>query len=1153
MKSKLLLVVFTTLCFVANATTYYISASGSDANNGTSTSTPWKSLSKLNSYFSSLKPGDNILFNRGDVFYGSIAINASGTAGSPITISAYGSGANPVITGFTSVTSWTNLGGNIWESTSAVSTLSACNMVAINGVNTAMGRTPNTGFYTYQSFSGSTSITSSSLNSTVTNWTGAQAVIRRERYVFTKPSIASASGGTLNFTSDGYNGQANWGFFIQNDIRTLDQQNEWYYNGSTKKIDVYSTSTPAGVQVASVDAIVTAINVSYITFDGINFTGGNTEVFYVGNLSNCKIVNCSFDFNYNVFQGKSLGGASPNLVLNNNTFNHTNNNCIEYGTEFKNSTVTNNIIKNTSVFEGMMANGQSGWGISITSGNALIQYNEVDTSGYIAIGFNCTDNSPNTVKNNYVNYFCFLKDDGGGIYSGNPQTNQIIDSNIVINGIGNNAGANSSSLLASGIYCDDNSSGFTIRHNSVSNISYAGLYLHNANNCTATYNTFYNCWLGMFISNDNPATFTTNIYSHQNTIIAKTSGVNFSVQDQRAISFATAHTSGNDIRNFGNIDSNYYARPIDDNLSIRYTLYGVADNDANLAQWQTYSGFDVHSHKSPKTITDLNDLLFSYNPTLNNKAAALNANYIDVKNISYSVSITLQPYASAALIKNGATINLPPVANAGQDQTITLPTNSLTLSGNGTDSDGTITSYQWTKISGPTTYNILNVTSPGTSVTGLVQGVYQFQLKVTDNNGATGIDTMQVTVNPAPNQPPVANAGSDQTITLPLNSVTLNGTGNDPDGTISSYQWTLISGPLGYNIASPNSAGTSVTGLVQGTYQFQLTVTDNNGATGTDVVLITVIPAANIPPVANAGSDQTITLPVNSITLSGSGSDADGTVTGYVWSQISGPSGYSIVNVNSAIASVTGLVQGVYQFQLQVADNSGAIGTDIVQITVNPAANIPPTANAGANQTITLPVNTITLTGSGSDADGTVASYIWTQISGPSSYNIVNANSSVTNVTGLVQGVYQFQLQVTDNNGAVGTDVMQVTVNAAANIPPVANAGSDQIIILPLNTVTLSGSGTDADGTVVSYNWTQILGPSGYSIVNANSPVTDVTGLTQGVYKFQLTVTDNTGATGSDIIVVTVNAATNIPPVANAGADQLITLPVSTATLSGKW
>ncbi|HEY9343627.1 MAG TPA: hypothetical protein VIQ23_18770, partial [Hanamia sp.] len=69
----------------ANATDYYVSANGNDANNGTSTSTPWRTLNKVNSYFSSLQPGDRVLLNRGDVFYGSITVNKSGTSGSPIT------------------------------------------------------------------------------------------------------------------------------------------------------------------------------------------------------------------------------------------------------------------------------------------------------------------------------------------------------------------------------------------------------------------------------------------------------------------------------------------------------------------------------------------------------------------------------------------------------------------------------------------------------------------------------------------------------------------------------------------------------------------------------------------------------------------------------------------------------------------------------------------------------------------------------------------------------------------------------------------------------------------------------------------------------------------------------------------------------------
>ena len=90
----------------ASATNYYVSASGNDNNSGTSTSSPWKTLTKVNSAFSSFKAGDNIYLNRGDVFYGSIIVTKSGSAGAPITISAYGSGNKPVITGFTTVSSW---------------------------------------------------------------------------------------------------------------------------------------------------------------------------------------------------------------------------------------------------------------------------------------------------------------------------------------------------------------------------------------------------------------------------------------------------------------------------------------------------------------------------------------------------------------------------------------------------------------------------------------------------------------------------------------------------------------------------------------------------------------------------------------------------------------------------------------------------------------------------------------------------------------------------------------------------------------------------------------------------------------------------------------------------------------------------------------
>src|SRR5207249_178246 len=224
-----------------------------------------------------------------------------------------------------------------------------------------------------------------------------------------------------------------------------------------------------------------------------------------------------------------------------------------------------------------------------------------------------------------------------------------------------------------------------------------------------------------------------------------------------------------------------------------------------------------------------------------------------------------------------------PVANAGSDQNLFLPTNSTTVNGNSTDPDGTVASYQWTKVSGPTQFTIASSTQAQTAISNLAVGVYQFELKVTDNQGASGRDTMTITVNAALNQSPIANSGTDINVTLPVNSVTLNGSGSDPDGTIASYQWTKVSGPTQYTIASSTQAQTTVNNLAQGIYQFELKVTDNQGATGQDTVTVNVNAAPNQPPVANAGTDQSITLPTNSLTLFGIGTDADGTISSYQW------------------------------------------------------------------------------------------------------------------------------------------------------------------------------------------------------------------------------------------------------------------------------
>jgi hypothetical protein len=289
--------------------------------------------------------------------------------------------------------------------------------------------------------------------------------------------------------------------------------------------------------------------------------------------------------------------------------------------------------------------------------------------------------------------------------------------------------------------------------------------------------------------------------------------------------------------------------------------------------------------------------------------------------------------------------NKPPIANAGSDQITTLPKDSVSLDGSAsTDPDGKIVSWRWTKISGPVSSNIIKADSSKTLIKALVMGVYKFELAVTDNEGLSAKDTVQIIVDdPVVNQPPIANAGADQIITLPIDSTLLNGALSfDPDGTIVGYQWTKISGPVSSIIINPLAVQTRAKNLSQGVYQFELRVTDNGGLSAKDTVQIIVNSAGptNYPPVANAGPDQVITLPNNSVALDGSGStDPDNNITGYLWTKIFGPSSFTIVNPNAVQTPVTNLVQGTYRFELKVADAGGLFDTDTIEITVNPASS----------------------------------------------------------------------------------------------------------------------------------------------------------------------------------------------------------------------
>jgi len=174
-------------------------------------------------------------------------------------------------------------------------------------------------------------------------------------------------------------------------------------------------------------------------------------------------------------------------------------------------------------------------------------------------------------------------------------------------------------------------------------------------------------------------------------------------------------------------------------------------------------------------------------------------------------------------------------------------------------------------------------------------------------------------------------------------------------------------------------------------------------------------------------------------------------------------------------------------------------------------------ADAGADQTIYLPDDDAVLTGTAST--GSISSYAWSFQSGPATPVITNGSTAVATASGLVAGSYVFRLIVNDG---VASDTDHVSVNVIpANNPPVVEAGANRTIYVPKDSVHLSGSATDGDGTVASYLWTkQSGGPA--TIASPATAATAVTGLTAGSYIFRLTATDDDAASAYDSVIVTV-------------------------------
>ncbi|WP_209329541.1 malectin domain-containing carbohydrate-binding protein [Lunatimonas salinarum] len=602
--------VFLSLLEVQGVTYYFSATSGSDtrtAAQATNPSTPWRSIEKLNSIMNTLTPGDSVLFKRGETFYGTILITVSGTTSNKIYFGAFGTGAAPILSGATKITTWKSIGNGVYEASHANFTSEAVNVLVMNGVNQEMGRYPNSngdnkGYLNFEDFVGNNVLIDNDWKGG-TNWVGAEVVVRKNPWIIDRMKVTSVSGTRITFdaaTGSTYGLRKDWGYFLQNHRGTLDQLGEWFYDVNTKKLYVFFGSqspTNFDVQVGTRNSIITnSGRVSDIVFESLELFAANKDAISLASANNFKFSNLNITF-AGVTGIDMLSCSRP--IIEGVTVLNANNNGIRLRAA-DDAEIRGNKVIGTYLFPGMGLNGDNnGNAIFSPNSNNIIEYNEVLNSGYIGIRFGGNNS---IVRYNIVDTYGLVKNDGGGIYTYTGKSNaefynRKVVNNIVVNGIGVREGTNIQSPLfrpqVEGVYFDDNASGVELAHNIIYNIASKGIFLHNARRIHVHSNLVYNTGVHLFFGNDNLGASIVDNVIENNVFVGKD-------KEELNMNF---NSIANDIKAMGNFSNNIYANPFSDNfrISTRVNMGGSGDLSTlyDLDSWKKAYSTDYGSTNHP--------------------------------------------------------------------------------------------------------------------------------------------------------------------------------------------------------------------------------------------------------------------------------------------------------------------------------------------------------------------------------------------------------------------------------------------------------------------------------------------------------------------------------------------------------------------------